>query len=165
VDANTQVPTVVTHSWNALDPAELNSCYPVWLPSYAPASKIFALPRDRSIACPMGATDTPDDPLIVLTENRGTCSTKHALIRRLAMEQDLDIALVLGMYEMTEQNTPGIGNVLRKYGLATLPEAHCHLRTSGKRIDLTRDIGRRGRGEEIVGFLYKEDIDLNQITH
>jgi hypothetical protein len=28
-----------------------------------------------------------------------------------------------------------------------------------------RDIGRRGRGEEIVGFLYKEDIDLNQITH
>src|SRR5450755_4173914 len=30
VDANTQVPTVVMHSWNALDPAELNSCYPVW---------------------------------------------------------------------------------------------------------------------------------------
>jgi hypothetical protein len=113
----------------------------------------------------MGAIDTPDDPLIVLIENRGTCSTKHALIRRLAMEQDLDIALVLGMYEMTEQNTPGIGNVLRKYGLAMLPEAHCHLRTSGKRIDLTRDIGRRGRGEEIVGFLYKEDIDPNQITH
>jgi len=113
----------------------------------------------------MGGTDSPDDPLIVLTENRGSCSTKHALILRPAMEQDLDIALVLGMYKVTEQNSSGIGNVLRKYGLAMLPEAHCHLRASGKRIDLTRDIGRRGRGEEIVGFLYKEDIDPNQIAH
>ena len=60
----------------------------------------------------MGATDTPDDPLIVLTENRGTCSTKHALIRRLAMEQDLDIALVLGAIE--DKELPHLHNLMSR---------------------------------------------------
>jgi hypothetical protein len=41
----------------------------------------------------------------------------------LAIEQNLDIVLVLGIYEMSEQNTPGVGAVLAKYGLTMLPEA------------------------------------------
>ncbi len=81
----------------------------------------------------------PDDPLIVLTEQRGTCSTKHALLRRLAIEQNLDVALVLGIYEMAEQNTPGVGDILRKYELVLLPEAHCYLRMARRRIDVTRE--------------------------
>ncbi|HWO29322.1 MAG TPA: hypothetical protein VNO32_11045 [Candidatus Acidoferrum sp.] len=56
---------------------------------------------------PYGRNSDPSDPVIVLAEQRGTCSTKHALLRRLAIEQGLDIALVLGIYEMTERNTPG----------------------------------------------------------
>ena len=106
----------------------------------------------------------PSDHLIVLTEKRGTCSTKHALVRRLAIEQKADIALVLGIYEMTEQNTPGVGDVLGKYGLATLPEAHCYLRTAGKRIDVTRT-ARRAPAEPIRRFLHEEEIDPTQITN
>jgi hypothetical protein len=112
---------------------------------------------------PYARNSRRDDPLIVLTEGHGTCSTKHALLRRLAIEQDLDIALVLGIYEMTGQNTPGVGNVLSKYGLATLPEAHCYLRVTGKRIDLTR-AANPVAAQAIPRFLHEEDIDPMQIT-
>ena len=102
--------------------------------------------------------------MIVRTEKRGTCSTKHALLRRLAIEQNLDIALVLGIYEMSEQNTPGGGVVLAKYGLAILPEAHCYLRMAGKRIDVTR-AAYRGLAEPIADFLHEEEIDPTQIPN
>ena len=49
---------------------------------------------------PYGRNSNPDDPLTVLTEQRGTCSTKHALLRRLAIEQRIDLVLMLGIYEM-----------------------------------------------------------------
>lgn len=90
-------------------------------------------------------------------------STKHAVVRRLAIEQNLQIALVLGIYEMTDRNTPGVGDVLRKYGLTVLPEAHCYLRLAEKRIDLTTAINR-SPADAILHFLYEEDIDPVQST-
>src|SRR5580698_10132355 len=76
----------------------------------------FALRAAGQRVCelPYGRNSNPYDPLTVLTEQRGTCSTKHALLRRLAIEQRIDVALVLGIYEMAEQNTPGVGDILRK---------------------------------------------------
>ena len=75
------------------------------------------------------------------------------------MEQDLEISLVVGIYEMNAENTPGVGSVLKRYRLASLPEAHCYLRYSGKRIDLTRDsISRRE-----LEFVLEEDIVPEQI--
>lgn len=103
VEANTQieVPTVVMHSWNALDPVELKPA------AFLRAGIEGLRTAARYVNClPYARNSHPDDPLIVLTEHRGIYSTKHALIRRLAMEQDRDIALVLGMYEMTEQILP-----------------------------------------------------------
>ena len=155
---------VTMHSWNALDPVKLTPS------GIVTAAFLSASMEDlRSAAryvnrLPYARNSNPADPLIVLIEQRGTCSTKHALIRRLAIEQDLDIALVLGVYEMTEQNTPGVGHVLGKHGLAMLPEAHCYLRAAGKRIDLTRAVDLKVRKEEVARFLYEEDIDPEQIT-
>jgi hypothetical protein len=82
----------------------------------------------------------------------------------LAIEQNLDIALVLGIYEMSERNTPGVGAVLAKYGLAILPEAHCYLRMAGTRIDVT-GAAYRGLAEPSADFLHEEDIDPTQITN
>ncbi|HLK64131.1 MAG TPA: hypothetical protein VKU19_11865 [Bryobacteraceae bacterium] len=113
---------------------------------------------------PYGRNSDPTDPMIVLAEQRGTCSTKHALLRRLAIEQELDIALVLGIYEMTERNTPGVGSVLRRHGLSSILEAHCYLRAGDKRIDVTRAPSER-RSEPIERFLHEEEIDPKQITH
>ncbi len=75
---------------------------------------------------------------LVLVEKTGTCSTKHALLRALAIELNLDINLILGIYYMTESNTPGVGKVLAQTKYSYIPEAHCYLKYNDMRIDLTR---------------------------
>ncbi len=98
---------------------------------------------------------------LVLPERRGTCSTKHALLAALAMEQRLPVHLSLGIYEMTERNTPGVGAVLSKHGLAFVPEAHCYLTYNDVRIDVTRD--SVSPTEPIARFLLEETITPAQI--
>lgn len=111
-------------------------------------------------ALPYGRTSSPDDVTLVLTEGRGTCSSKHALLAALAGELGLDLVLTLGIYEMSEANTPGVGAVLRRHGLTTIPEAHCYLVHAGRRIDLTRTVGA---AEPIGAFLHEEAIGVDQI--
>ena len=55
---------------------------------------------------------------LVLDEGRGTCTTKHATLAALARKQGIDVRLMLGIYEMSERNTPGVGPVLSAHGLA-----------------------------------------------
>jgi hypothetical protein len=111
---------------------------------------------------PYGRNTIIHRPLAVLQEGRGTCSTKHALLRRLAIEQSLNVVLVLGIYEMHERNTPGVGSVLERHGLETLPEAHCYLRFRESRVDVTRPIDA-DPPERITRFLHEEDITPEQI--
>jgi hypothetical protein len=75
----------------------------------------------------------------VLQEGCGTCSTKHSILAALAKEQAIDeVTLTLGLYDMTERNTPGVGAVLSPYDLPYLPEAHCYIRYGEMRVDITR---------------------------
>jgi hypothetical protein len=97
---------------------------------------------------------------LVLEEGRGTCTTKHALLSELAREQGIDGQLTLAIYEMSERNTPGVGSVLGKYGLACIPEGHCFLRYQGARIDVT---GVAAGAEPIEEFLHEEPITIEQI--
>ena len=88
---------------------------------------------------PYGRNSNRADFSLVLTEGKGTCSSKHALLAQLAQELGLtEISLVIGIYNMTEQNTPGVGHILEKHGLGYLPEAHCYLKTGDERFDFTR---------------------------
>ena len=87
---------------------------------------------------PYGRTSDRSDPSLVLKEQRGTCSTKHALLFQLAKECDVAVELMLGIYEMCEANTPGVGAVLDGHGLAVIPEAHVYLRYDEHRVDITR---------------------------
>jgi hypothetical protein len=151
------------HSWEALDPIDFK-------PEGAVTTAFLRIGKEdlrsaaKYVRClPYARNARPDDPLIVPTEERGTCSTKHALLRRLAIEQTLDVALVLGIYEMAEQNTPGVGDILRKYELVSLPEAHCYLRMAGRRIDVTRAVDQVPSAA-ISRFLQEEDIEPAQIT-
>jgi hypothetical protein len=84
----------------------------------------------------------------------------HATLAELAREQHLDVQLMLGIYEMTERNTPGVGAVLNRYGLTYIPEAHCYLRYESERIDVT---GVAAGAEPIDGFLHEEPITIEQI--
>lgn len=101
---------------------------------------------------PYGRNSNRTDALAVLRESCGTCSTKHALLKLLAMEQQIEIALVVGIYEMSGHNTPGVGRVLAKYSLACVPEAHCYLRYDGIRIDVTRALAEAPA--EPIGHFY-----------
>lgn len=97
---------------------------------------------------------------LVLGEGRGTCTTKHATLAELAQEQQIDVQLMLGIYEMNGQNTPGVGPVLNRYGLSCIPEAHCYLRYQGERIDVT---GIPPGAAPIERFLHEEPITVDQI--
>ncbi len=111
---------------------------------------------------PYGRNTSTADQLAVLAERRGTCSTKHALLRRLAIEQQLGIDLALGIYLMTGRNTPGVGDVLARSGLNALPEAHCYLRLGDERVDVTR-VTNLPASEGIAQFLHEEIISPDQI--
>lgn len=76
--------------------------------------------------------------LAVLDEGQGTCSAKHRLLAAVAQEcGHSEVELMVGVYEMSEQNTPGVGVVLAAAGFVSVPEAHCYLRIGDRRYDFT----------------------------
>ena len=79
-----------------------------------------------------------EDELSVLDEERGTCSSKHRFLAALAHECGRpEVKLMLGLYSMSEKNTPGVETILRAEGLAAIPEAHCFLMCGERRFDFT----------------------------
>lgn len=115
---------------------------------------VWRLPYDRN--------SNRADFNLVLRENRGTCSTKHAALAQVAFEQKQPVFLTLGIYEMNERNTPVVAAVLDEFGLETLPEAHCYLTHRDERIDVTR-FPKGETVEPIENFLYEETIRPDQI--
>lgn len=150
------------YSWDCLEPAIFNRGGPVTVAFLQAGLTDFRSAGQWVCSLPYGRNSDPTGHLTVFTEGHGTCSTKHALIRRLAIEQEIDVVLSLGIYEMTERNTPGVRIVLEKYGLKVLPEAHCYLRVGQKRVDLTRILDKSPT-EGISFFLHEEDIEPGQI--
>jgi len=76
--------------------------------------------------------------LCIFDEQCGTCSTKHALLARLAIEQKQNnVQLMLGIFALNAQNTPKVTGVLVQHHLQYLPEAHNYLRIDGQVVDCT----------------------------
>ena len=87
---------------------------------------------------PYGRNSNRTDFKLVVTEQKGSCSSKHAMLKKVAdLNKIPGIKLILGMYRMSEKNTPGIGNVLTENSIEFIPEAHCYLKVDGKRTDIT----------------------------
>ena len=109
------------------------------------------------LALPYGRGQGRDE-LAIFSELRGTCSTKHALLARLAAEHGVAVELVLAIYLMSEQNTPGVGEVLRAHHIDAIPEAHCVLRWHGRLIDLTRALPPSASPPPALEFLHTRTI-------
>lgn len=76
--------------------------------------------------------------LVLFDELCGTCSTKHALLKRLADENgNNSLSLILGIFTMNSKNTPAIKDVLSNYDLKYIPEAHNYLRNHNYIWDFT----------------------------
>lgn len=88
---------------------------------------------------PYGRNSNRYNPMLVLHEQRGTCSSKHALLAMLVQEQQHtdSIVLMLGIFAMSAHNTPAIKEVLQAHDLPYIPEAHCYLRVDGQVLDVT----------------------------
>src|SRR6218665_906649 len=88
---------------------------------------------------PYGRNADKSNLASLFTEGRGTCSTKHAFLSRLAQEQGQEgIQLTVGLYRMHAKNTPAVARRLGQHGLNFIPEAHCYLKFGGRRFDFTK---------------------------
>ncbi|WP_027392715.1 MULTISPECIES: hypothetical protein [Aquimarina] len=90
---------------------------------------------------PYGRNANRIDSKLVILEQKGTCSSKHALLKRVAnLNGRNDIDLIIGIYRMNSINTPNIGNILLENNLNYIPEAHTYLRYKNQTIDATSSI-------------------------
>jgi hypothetical protein len=86
---------------------------------------------------PYGRNVNREDLSLVLIENKGTCSSKHALLKEVAVQNKIpNIKLMIGIYKMNENNTK-IGTILSNNNIDFIPEAHCYLKINEVRVDCT----------------------------
>jgi hypothetical protein len=98
----------------------------------------FAQLAEYVRSLPYARTANPEDPSAVLHQGRGTCSAKHRFLATVAQDcGHSEVRLTVGIYEMSEENTPGVGRVLSTASLTSIPEAHCYLSIAGDRYDFT----------------------------
>ena len=89
-------------------------------------------------ALPCGHAARPGDSLAVLREARGTNSSKHHLLATVAQTcGHPEVVLTVGIYAMSELNTPGIGSILESASVSSIPQAHCYLTVDNQRLDFT----------------------------
>lgn len=112
---------------------------------------------------PYGRNSDKADILCVLKDQLGTCSTKHAVLKRLAdNHEQYDIKLMMGIFKMDEEYAPKIKPILDKTSLPYIPEAHNYLMFNNKRVDCTN----KGSKPEDFEHNLLEEIEINpdQIT-
>ncbi len=87
---------------------------------------------------PYGRNANREDFSLVLTEEQGSCSSKHSLLKKVAQLNNIgNVKLIMGVYKMNHLNTPKIGKTILDSGLEYIPEAHCYLMLNNRRFDLT----------------------------
>lgn len=66
---------------------------------------------------PYGRNANREDFSLVISENKGTCSSKHAYLKDFATKNNIpNVQLITGMYKINEQNTK-IGTILSENNL------------------------------------------------
>jgi hypothetical protein len=106
---------------------------------------------------PYGYNSDRDDLMILFKEQKGTCTTKHAVIATLARELDLPIVKRVGIYAMTEALVTGAKAILETYRLPYVPMLHCFLAHDKVRVDLTEG-NRNGKNGPIDEFFFTEQV-------
>ena len=109
---------------------------------------------------PYGYNSDRDDLFILFKENRGTCTTKHAVIATLTEELSLPVAKHIGIYAMDEKIVTGTNQILEAYGLPYLPMVHCFLVFQALHVDLTEG-NQNGKNRSIDHFLWSQKVIPN----
>ncbi|MDR0229998.1 MAG: hypothetical protein LBI72_13205 [Flavobacteriaceae bacterium] len=138
--------------------------------SSAPLSKAFVELNiiDYKQACdyirylPYKRNKDRDNLLNVLEEQQGVCSTKHAVLRKLALENNHpEVELILGIFKMDANYAPAIKSTLEQAGLDYIIEGHTYLKYNNNYYDYTTDKSDYGLfGGKVIGEIIYE---YNQI--
>lgn len=112
---------------------------------------------------PYGRNADKKDLTSVFSDACGTCSTKHALLRQLSIENQISgIKLMLCIFRMHVHNSPRVAHTLSAHRLAFIPEAHNYLLAGNEIVDCTR---RNASKDDFVNDLIMEiEIAPEQIT-
>ena len=87
---------------------------------------------------PYGRNANRYDFSLVLSENKGTCSSKHAFLKDFADNNGIEnVKLYIGIFKMNEVNTPKLGDLLSNNKIEYIPEAHCYLKINQVPVDVT----------------------------
>lgn len=156
------------------DPDNFKVIFSVKHQSFSSTDNLTALVKNKGIKnwseliefiqiLPYGRNQNREDFSLVIKENKGTCSSKHSFLKKVADLNNFDnVKLILGMYKMNHLNTPKIGDTILKSGLEYIPEAHCYLKLNNQRIDITNynsDI------ENLISDIIEEiEIEPEQVT-
>lgn len=105
-----------------------------------------------------------DDLKTVFADHKGTCSTKHALLKQLAEENHIaGIKLIMGVFKMNAHNTPKVAQTLAAYYLSYIPEAHIYLKYDECIYDFTHSTASP---ENFINDIFSEkEIQPNEISH
>jgi len=112
---------------------------------------------------PYGRTTNRTDFGLVISEKKGSCSSKHAFLKRIADLNTIpNVKLILCIYQMNPLNTPKIGAVLSTNALEFIPEAHCYLKINGNRIDITTQDSEFKTIEQDI--IHELEIEADQVV-
>ena len=102
------------------------------------------------------------DILCIFAYKAGTCSTKHAVLRKLALENGIkSIKLILGIFKMDRLYNGKIQNTLQENNLIYIPEAHNYLKIENEYFDFTSP---KSSYSEIKDKILEEtEIEYNEI--
>ncbi len=110
---------------------------------------------------PYGSNSNNENSLILFEENRGTCTTKHGVIARLAQELELEIYKNLGFYRLNDEIVIGVNAIIQTHGLKFIPQIHCFLEYGSFRVDLTEgNCNGKNKTIEDYDFVVRVNPDL-----
>jgi hypothetical protein len=99
-----------------------------------------------------------DDKFIFFKENKGSCTSKHAVIAGLARELNIPLYKHVGVYKFNEEISTGTNEILKKYNIPYVPMIHCFLVYHNYRFDLTEG-NCNGKNTTIEDFIHEEKVD------
>ncbi|MFX1463516.1 MAG: hypothetical protein ACFFBF_10800 [Promethearchaeota archaeon] len=99
-----------------------------------------------------------DDEMIFFKENKGSCTSKHAVISGLAEELNIPLYKHVGVYKLTEEISSGAQEILKKYDIPYVPMVHCFLVYKDFRFDLTEG-NCNGKNITLEEFIHEEKVN------
>lgn len=110
-----------------------------------------------------GRNSNKDELKTLFTDHKGTCSTKHAILKQLADENDFkNIKLTLGIFKMSADNTPKAEKTLLENKLKYIPEAHSYLKYENEIFDFTNQ--NSSSADFVNDLLFETEIQPNEIN-